>query len=269
VEQQRPSLINLDGCEPFIGTHLRNEEHMSVKLERVAMILVVLLLSACVSPYMRIKTDKSSFKDAPTLMSAAVFDNSRTTSDEEKSGNLSGTLQLISNASLDEVGATMLSDAEKLLKSHGFVIEFDKKRARNVDLVSGKAVDALNKVGQVLGGKWVSPKGAQMTSVTDQTWLLDSYSARLVRKLKGAGENEHFLFISARGLRDSEWLVMARPQVVLYYLVLNNQGRAVLEARGIGHGDSSFLFEDQTPENLGVALKRAQENMLLQPVEAL
>ena len=120
--------------------------------------------------------------------------------------------------------------------------------------MSGKAIDTLNKVAQVLGGKWVSPKGAQITSVTDQTWLLESYSSRLATQLKSDAPNEHFLFISARCMRDSEWLIMARPEVVLYYLMLDNQGRTVFEARGIGHGDSSFLFEDNSPTNLAMRL---------------
>ena len=249
---------------------MRIQHHNSTLRWALLAVASFFVMSGCVSPYLKIQKDRSGFKDSPTLLSAAVFDNSRESEDKaEKPNLLDVTLKVVSNVQLDEVGAAMIEHASKMLKTYGFLVKTDAKRAKKLDLLTGKTMEALNKAGQVLGGQWISQDGSLMTRITDQTWLLESYRKSLVDKLNSDAPNEHFLFISARCDADREWIIFSRPEVVLYYLLLDEKGKIVFEARGIGHGENSLFTDDQSPGNLMTALERAQANMRAQKPKIL
>ena len=224
-------------------------------------------LSGCVKPYLKVTDQRGDLKSSQTLVTAAVFDNTRSSAREERTG-LDVMFKVVSNINLDAVGEHMLKDAEAMLAEYGLLLKRDQAQARKIDLFKGTGVPVVNKVVQALAGRWVSPDGAQMRSIGDTTWLFESVRVGMAKELDSKTPNEHFLFVSARCAADREWLIFVRPEVVLYYLVLNERGDIVLEARGIGHGEKSLFTEDQTPENLISALQRASESMRSQPVES-
>ena len=230
--------------------------------------LVLVGLSGCVKPYLKVTDQRGDLKSSQTLLAAAVFDNTRPSAKEERT-SLDVVLKVASNINLDAVGQHMLKDAETMLSEYGLVLKRDQAQARKIDFFKGAGVPTVSKVVQALTGRWVSPDGAQMRSIGDTTWLFESVRVGMAKALDSKTPNEHFLFVSARGTADREWLIFVRPEVVLYYLVLNERGDIVLEARGIGHGEKSFFTEDQAPANLILALQKASENMRSQPVEPL
>jgi hypothetical protein len=230
--------------------------------------LACVAMMGCVKPYLKVTDKRAALKASPTLVTSAVFDNTRRAGLDNKSV-LDVALKVVSNVNLDDVGEQMVADAQAMLAEYGLVLKQDKAQASAIDFFKGEGVTAINKVAQILVGRWVLPNGAQARSITDQTWLFESVRVGMASKLDSKVPNEHFLFVSARCEADREWLIFVRPEVVLYYLVLNEKGHVVLEARGIGHGDKSLFSEDQTPNNLKMALKNASKNMKAQPVENL
>ena len=132
------------------------------------------------------------------LLRWAIFDNTPTTDLDEQKSIMDVAMKVVSNVNLDKVGVQMVADAEAILGKYGFALKGNKKHAQKPDLLKGKTVEALNKAGQVLAGRWVSPHATQSPFVHHQTWLLESVRIGMANKLNSDVPNEYFLCVSAR-----------------------------------------------------------------------
>jgi hypothetical protein len=239
-------------------------------LARLSLLLCAgLLATGCVSPYLRVHESAKGLKGAPTLLVSAKYGDDTTGNAKEKPNLLKVAVKVASNINLDEVGAHLIRVSTDTAERFGFKVAPDKERAQSIDLIKGGAMDALADVAQVVSGVWIYPEGARNVFIDDRTWLLDSYKESLVKSLKSATEGEHFMFISARHRADSEWLFFERAEVVLYFMIMDEQGTIVFEGRGVGYGSTGFWSEDSSPSGLNQAIDAALADMLAQPQEAL
>ena len=229
-----------------------------------------LCATACVSPYLRLHDSAKGLESAPTLLAAAAYgDDHRDESKDEKRSLLKAAVKVVSNLNLDDVGEHLVSRSIETGKTFGFNVTSDKARAQRLDLVKGGAMDALADVAQVVGGVWTYPEGSRNTSIDDRTWLTDSHKKDIAKSLDEAAPGEFFMFVSARHDTDREYVFFERGVVVLYMMVLSDEGRVVLEGRGIGYGDKSFWSEDVSVSGLRTTIDRAFKDMLAQPKERL
>ncbi len=239
-------------------------------LRRLSLLLCAgLLATGCVSPYLRVHESAKGLQASPTLLVSAKYGDDNTGSQKEKTNLVKVAVKVMSNINLDEVGAHLIRVSTDTAERFGFKVGPDKERAQSIDLIKGGAMDALADVAQVVSGVWIYPEGARNVFIDDRSWLLDSYKQSLVKSLDSPAEGEHFMFVSARHRPDSEWLIFERAEVVLYFMIMNEQGKIVFEGRGIGYNGSRFGSEDSSPAGLNQAIDAAVADMLAQPQETL
>ena len=229
---------------------------------------LTLLCFGCVSPYLKVHTKLQSSKQFPTLLTSAKIEQY----DQGGSSNSSlvqAAVSVSSNMNLDSLGPVMVETAQKGLKKYGIALKFDAKRAKTLDLVKGDLAKGINEMRQVFAGTWISPRGAQNYSFKYNQYIFDSALKSVAKKLKTDQKDELFLFISAEHTKDSEWLIFERPEVILYYLIIDQKGKIVFEGLGRGYGPSTFMFGELNPENLGKALEEAHISLMSQPLESL
>jgi len=232
----------------------------------VPLLLTAALASGCISPYLRLHDSAQGLESAPTLLASAKYGDAQNDSNQNTQRSLlKAAVKVVSNLSLDEVGEHLVRRAVETGKTLGFDVTSDKARAQRLDMIKGGAMDAIAGVAQVVGGVWIYPEGSRNTFIDDHSWLTDSYKKDIAKSLDEAAPGEFFMFVSARHATDREWLLFERAEVVLSFVVLSDEGRLVLEGRGIGYGDKGFWSEDASPSGLKTAVDRAFKDMLAQP----
>lgn len=231
---------------------------------------VAALASGCMSPYLRLHDSAKGLENAPTLLASAKYGDAQTQEAEaSKRGLLKAAVKVVSNLNLDEVGEHLVRQTVETGKALGFDVTSNKDRAQRLDFITGGAVDALAGVAQVVGGVWIYPEGSHLRFIDDQTWLTEGTRKDIAKALDETAPGEFFVFVTARHATDREWLVFERAEVVVSFIVLSDEGRLVLEGRGIGYGDKVFWSENASPSGLRIAIDRAFKEMLAQPKKRL
>ncbi|MEC7984245.1 MAG: hypothetical protein VX278_03720 [Myxococcota bacterium] len=220
-----------------------------------------LMTLACMKPFLKVDLDLPSQNDAPTLVTVAMIDTSPGEGDQSL-------VDMVQGKDLSKVGSHLIVQSSALFKDMGYLVSLDKDRAQKIDFVKGEVVDALKSASAVLGGVWVSADTAG-TRIDNQTFLMESYRKQLVSKLDTEVPNEFFLFIAADVYERTDWLIMKSPVMVIDWVMLSDNEKITLRARGIGRGKTTPLFLDKGEANLKMAIDSAIESLKAEEKQGL
>ena len=219
-----------------------------------------LLLFACAKPFLKVKTD-SLVVPAPTLMATASIN----TVDETQGSSL---FDMIQSKDFDDVGYHLTTESIKMLDKQGFQVYLDKEQAEKLSVVKGETADLGKSITTVLGGVWYSKETSTML-MDNNTILLPPFRTSIVSKLNTEKENEHFVFVSAQLSETEHFLFLRNVHLLIDYVILNESGTVVFRARGIGDGESSFLFANKSKNSLKLAIDNAIKSIEAEPKREL
>jgi hypothetical protein len=212
--------------------------------------LLVLVLSGCGGPYLKLDPALTPSEPRPSLMTSAIVSVENDSPDDGVS-----VFGLLQNTDLDRFGQIMTSRAGAFLLDYGLELYVDREHARRASAlnVSSGASKAL----AVLAGAWISPDGS--TVFIDGDTNLRFTRKDLKKKLATGRPGESFTFVT--GKIEERGIFFKRPIFTIDIVVVDAEFNTILSARGIGKGDSSFLVTNRTATNLERAMNLALDEL--------
>ena len=159
------------------------------------------------------------------------------------------------------MGVHLTAQSIELLDTQGFQVYLNKEQAQRLSLFE-------EDVSAVLDGLWYA-KDASKTILDNDMILMEPFCRSLVYELDTQKEGEHFLFVSARLGEKETFLVMRNVYILIDYVILNEAGSVVFQARGIGDGTRSFLFADKSKHSLRLAIDNAIRSIKMEMKQEL
>ncbi|MDP2340628.1 MAG: hypothetical protein Q8O67_06710 [Deltaproteobacteria bacterium] len=204
----------------------------------VVVALIAVAAGGCLKPWLKRLGTAPEARPTPALITGMVarFDGPASLVDlAQKSG-------------LDEFGRASVDPLRKAMELEGYTLTFDKARATALDGVP------FQSEGTVLdfNGQWRHPDAS--------SWAPDMVESPLVApreliSMLKTEDGEHFAFV---GLDINDvGNIFREPIVIARVTVYDAAGVKVLDLRGIGTGNTSFLFADRSPANLRIAFDEA------------
>ncbi|MGA9525793.1 MAG: hypothetical protein WBV82_30320 [Myxococcaceae bacterium] len=223
-----------------------------------ALFAASVLATGCMSPYLKRAPNTPDPKPSHALVTGFVvrFESFG----QEKSG-LEIAIDTAQNAQLDRFGQQATKLLTEVLISHGYTASFDGQRTFKLDavrLASSSATAAIT-------GQWRHPDASHWGP--DEVDSLFVKPMHVIGKLRTDGRKEYFAFIDV-AIHDSGFF-MKEPQVIVRLSVFDNGGVEVLDLRGLGYGESQFMFANRSPQNLMLALERGFESLKTVEVQPL
>ena len=219
--------------------------------------LVLLALTGCTAPYLRVDPALATAAPRPALLVANVV----TTASDGDKGLLQGTLDLAANAQVDGLGRDVSVAAQALLEARHLSWTEDPARAKTV--AKGDYGDLVNNL-QTLSGVWIDPRGELFTL---QSMTPRKLYAKVADRLNGPVDPEAFVFLRTTIEDRTKFLVMKYPRCNLDVEVVSDQGTLLYDLRTYGDGKAKFLVRDRLPANLHIALEDALDRAAALPVD--
>jgi len=212
--------------------------------------VAALFATGCMKPYLKVAPNTPDPRPSEALVSGFSVHHDDT--HQEKS-LLDAAVDAAQNAQLTDFGELATEMLKAALAERGYTATFDGPRTHRLDIIQ----IASNKTTAVLTGSWRHPDTSH--------WRPDALEGMFMKpmdvigKIRVDGQKEFFVFADV-SIRDYG-LIMKEPYVVVRTSVWDQDGKKVLDLRGIGSGDSSFMWADRSPQNLQLALKRGFESL--------
>jgi hypothetical protein len=229
-----------------------------MSMRRLSLLVVSLTaifgLTGCLSPYLKQASNAPEQKPSAALVTGF---NIRF----ESQGNEASLIDLAQNAGLDEFGKKATGLFETALAEYGYTPAYDGTRTSKLDLIQ----IASNAGSAALTGTWRHPKASHWAP--DAVDNLFTKPGDVLGKIVVSGQKEYFAF--AEVVIYNKGMFIKEPYVIVRASIYDQESRKVLDLRGIGEGDSSFMITNRSPENLQLALQRGFESLKAVKVETL
>jgi hypothetical protein len=228
-----------------------------MSMRRLSLLVISLTaafgLTGCLSPYLKQASNAPEQKPASALVTGF---NIRVNTGEEAS-----LIDVAQNAGLDEFGKKATGLFETAIAEYGYTPAYDANRTSKLDFIQ----IASNAGSAALTGTWRHPKASHWAP--DAVDSLFTKPGDVLGKIVVSGQKEYFAF--AEVVIYNKGMFIKEPYVVVRASIYDQDSRKVLDLRGIGEGDSSFMITNRSPENLQLALQRGFESLKAVKVESL